>query len=401
MAQQDRDDTTPSGPPPVREAVLGMRTSVLGDTPPVPDRRFMPADFAISVAASGALDARLVDPAPRPRRQPMRGYEETFTDIVDFIVRVTHHIWEEKAIGYLYEHYRHNVTVREDSGYVHGRDHVIAASSQLMSAFPDFRLFADEVIWCGDEDQGFWTSHRAVMVGHNTGYSRFGPPTGRRVAVLLMANCRSIENQIFDEHVIYNTGSLMRQLGMDLHAAARAEDDVAPPIPDDLAAGQVERLRGQGSPMPPAPPGSDRTVGDRVRRAMTEIWNWRLLNKVEDYYAPGLRLHGPTDRELYGIGAFKGYVLELLSMFPDAALTVDDLHWMGNDTEGYSVAVRWTLVGTHRGAGYHGAPTGRRVHLWGIDHLRVVENQVVEMWSVNNELEVMSQLHRAHPRRPA
>jgi hypothetical protein len=34
----------------------------------------------------------------------MRGYEDTFSDIIDFIVRVTHRIWEEKAIGYLYEH---------------------------------------------------------------------------------------------------------------------------------------------------------------------------------------------------------------------------------------------------------------------------------------------------------
>ena len=28
---------------------------------------------------------------------------------------------------------------------------------------------------------GFHTSHRTVIVGHNTGYSNYGPPTDRKV----------------------------------------------------------------------------------------------------------------------------------------------------------------------------------------------------------------------------
>src|SRR5690349_19247979 len=185
--------------------------ATLTTTSPAP-RRPMPEDFGISVRALRAADRRIATPGGE-RRQPMRGYESTFTDIVDFILRVTHRIWEEKAIGYLYEHYAHNALVYEDHGVVYGRERVIENSIALMSAFPDLRLFADDIIWCGDDETGFWTSHRLTATGHNTGWSRFGAPTGRRITVAMIADCYSRQNRISAEHVVYNTASTVRQLG--------------------------------------------------------------------------------------------------------------------------------------------------------------------------------------------
>ena len=58
-----------------------------------------------------------------------------------------------------------------------------------------------------------------------------------------------------------------------------------------------------------------------------------------------------------------------MAMFPDLAHQVDDVYWMGNEREGYLVSVRWSIQGTHRGAGIYGTPTGRDVLMWGIDQL--------------------------------
>jgi hypothetical protein len=60
-----------------------------------------------------------------------------------------------------------------------------------------------------------------VLAGHNTGYSSYGPPTGKKIVVTCIANCVSKDSQIIEEFVIYNTGSLLRQLGFDLPANAR------------------------------------------------------------------------------------------------------------------------------------------------------------------------------------
>jgi len=68
-----------------------------------------------------------------------------------------------------------------------------------------------------------------------------------------------------------------------------------------------------------------------VRRSMHEIWNRRMFNRIDDYYAANYLYHGTTDREYYGRGNYTAYILSVLAMFPDAAMFVDDLRWVGLD----------------------------------------------------------------------
>jgi hypothetical protein len=85
------------------------------------ERRTMPSDYSISLRAKGGTDRLLVNPGSE-RVQPMRGFEDTYVDIIDYIVRITHRIWEEKDIGYIYDTYRHNSRVVDDYGLQYGRD---------------------------------------------------------------------------------------------------------------------------------------------------------------------------------------------------------------------------------------------------------------------------------------
>ena len=385
-------DESENGAATAADRVIEVRTTpaTLSTVSPAP-RRPMPEDFGISVRAVRAADRRIATPGGE-RRQPMRGYEDTFTDIVDFILRVTHRIWEEKAVGYLYEHYTHNARVVQDDGIVYGRERVIEATTAFLAGFPDLRLFADDIVWCGDEDVGFWTSHRLTLVGHNTGWTVWGPPTGRRITMTVIADCHSRENRIGDEFVVYNTASLVRQLGHDPLTLARSTSATPASGIGEEGTGEVERIVGQGSPelLDPEEPG----IEAFVRRTLHELWNWRLFDRVAEHYAPAFRFHGPTGRELFGRADYTAYVLGLLTMFPDAAHRVDDLYWMGNDEEGFAVAVRWSLTGTHRGPGPYGPPTGRRVTHWGLTHLTVRDGVIVEEWTVSNEFAVLQQLHR-------
>ncbi|MFN6936078.1 MAG: hypothetical protein ACK4NZ_13135, partial [Tsuneonella sp.] len=47
-------------------------------------------------------DARELRRPPGQRTQPMRGFEDRFPDIVDYIVRITDEIWMDRAVGYIY-----------------------------------------------------------------------------------------------------------------------------------------------------------------------------------------------------------------------------------------------------------------------------------------------------------
>lgn len=377
--------------PPENAARIGTHTLRAKGRP-----RQNPTDYNIALRAKFGADQQLLRPGAR--HQQMRGFEDHYVDIVDLIVRATHNIWEEKNVGYIYDHYRHNARVIDDAGLEWGRDRVIESTIQFINAFPDIRIYADEVIWAGDDEVGFYTSHRCALTGTNTGWSKFGPPTGRRVRFWLVANCIFIGNENYEEWVIYNNSSLIQQLGFDLREKARELGNEArlDNLGDRWRFGEPDRLLGQGKPahLPPPPEGDGFNVEDFIRRTYHYIWNWRLVGKARDAYAPNLRFFGPTDRAYNGRGDYQSFILSILAMFPDLAFQIDDLYWMGNEQDGYNVSVRWSLVGTHTGPGIYGKPTGRRIYMWGINQDVIVDGKIVEEWMMFNEFEVMQQIYR-------
>ncbi|QFR97444.1 hypothetical protein GBW32_01515 [Streptomyces tsukubensis] len=366
----------------------------------------MPPDFSIALASGRGADTPGPDgPLPIPgngeRRQPMRGFEEGYTDIVDWIVRVTHRIWEDQDIGYIYDTYSPGCRIHDDTGLSTGVEQLLGSTLQRVHAFPDCRHYADDVIWAGDDDRGFITSHRDVNVGHHTGRWNWGEPTGRRLDTWVIANCAVRENEIYEEWVLYNTGSILNQMGIDVVEAARLQGArLTGPVLDGTQAGDIDRLLGGRKPLPyPAPSRRDGAdIEHTVRALFHNLYNRRDLSAVDRAYTPNVRWYGTGDRTGYGRSDVRTWARSLLSTFPDLGTQIDDLHWMGNDREGYRASVRWSAVGTHRGHALYGAPTGRRVHLWGITQLYIDRHhRITEEWNLFNEFAILTQLLRPEP----
>ena len=381
------------------EAPQGSKLAALEKSRP-PSRKLigmpdlMPVDYSISLDSKGGTDHWLMNPGIQ-RVQSMRGFEDQYVDIVDYILRITHRIWEQKDIGYIYDTYKHNSHVHDDYGLQYGRDKIVADTVHTINAFPDIRLYADEVIWAGNDQVGFHTSHRTVIIGHNTGFSRYGPPTGRKVILLCIANCIALENEIFEEWVVYDTAALLQQLGFNLREKAREFGNLMEDSSLDPRMGEAERLLGQGKPAHmPVKQTDSFDVEDFLRRNYHYIWNWRMLGRVNDCYANNLRFRGSTNRVYYGRGEYKSFILSILAMFPDLVHQIDDIYWMGNEQDGYLASVRWSIVGTHRGAGIYGSPTGRRVNMWGITQHHIKNGKIIEEWMLFNEFAVMQQIFR-------
>jgi predicted ester cyclase len=399
------DDDSPAG---TRRTLLGAneRTGGASAKTENPDAALripvsaMPRDYSISLrdAVRGGTDRMLTAPAVE-RRHPMKGFEDQYVDIVDYIVRITHRIWEEKDIGYIYDTYRHNSRVQDDAGLQYGRDKIVADTVHTINAFPDIRLYADEIIWAGNEDTGFFTSHRTVITGTNTGYSRFGPPTGKRISLWCIANCLAEANEIHEEWVIYNQSAMLQQMGYDLFEKAREFGDMrvregGPRVQP----AEGTRLQGQGKPrhlMLPETPGFD--VEGELRRSHHYAWNWRNMAALDRVYDPRVAFHGPTDRELRGLSAYKSFILSLIAMFPDIAAQVEEVYWMGNEDEGYLASLRWSAVGTHRGFGVYGQPTGRQCRIWGINQYRIQGGRIREEWMMFNEFDLLQQIMASEP----
>jgi predicted ester cyclase len=348
------------------------------------------------VKARRSRDLRSGDQGERV--QPMRGFEDTYVDIVDYIVRITDRIWEDQDVGYIYDTYSPTSRVYDDSGMQYGVERVVAGTIATIHAFPDSRHYADDVIWAGDEDQGFATSHRAINVGYHTGPWRWGPPSGRKINLWVIANCVSRENEIHDEWVLYNTVARLEQCGVDVVAAARAYGDELPATTADRVLTEVERHVGGRSPKPyPASTRAGFDVEHAMRGLWHDVYNRRDLSAIDRVYAQNVRWHGTSNREGYGRAEVRKMARGLLATFPDLGMHVDEVYWMGNEQEGFRVSVRWTAIGTHRGYGLYGRPTGRRVHLWGLSQLYIQGGRIVEDWMLFNEFDVMAQLLRDEP----
>ena len=90
-----------------------------------------------------------------------------------------------------YTHGAHNVLIHTSDGQTLERDKVIADSAKTMAAFPNIRLYADDVIWSGDAEMGFHTSAPHHLDGQATRVvtACSDHPTSRNIVRQGIAHC--------------------------------------------------------------------------------------------------------------------------------------------------------------------------------------------------------------------
>lgn len=331
------------------------------------------------------------------RRQPLDGFDACYSDIVHYIAYCTHRIWAERSVGLIYSHYDPAVTINTPYGVQTSVETVIASTLSMMQAFPDRESRLVNVAWTGNAEDGFYTSHFGASTMTNLGPSQYGPATGRRVHIRHCADCQIRNNEIFNEWLVRDNGALVRQLGLDpVEVATRMATAEAAAGVKPVVAGLPERSLGQRLPTALDLPADTRE--QRVRHLLHDVWNRRLLDRLATAYAADCRIHTAPGRELTGVEGLQWYVIRLLAAFPDAELRVEHVCEV-IETDGPIVAVRWSLVGTHRGAGLFGAPSGKVVTIMGISHFRFADEgedaRIVEEWTVFDEIAVLKQIHAA------
>ena len=364
------------------------------DPAPPLSRADMPRDFAISL--HGYTQGRTTRiPEDRGPAQDMDGFDPDYRNVVDYIVRITHRIWETDAreVDYIEACYAPESRVFDDYGLQIGNAKIVADTHHTTGAFPDVVLDAEEVIWAGDAARGFHTSHRVRIQGTNTGPSRHGDATGRSIDVMCIANCVALRNDIYLEHVIYNTSKMLMDLGLDPWAeAARlaAEPPAGWPRSDAVWA-ELQSAAAPDRPLSEADPVDGFDPDAFARRAHDSIWNCGMKALSADY-AEDVAFEGTSGRAFTGVVAYRDYVESLRACLPDLRLAVAEVYWMGNDDDGWLVATRWTAEGTHLGGTLLGEPTGRRCRVWGITQSEVRDGRVLREWQLFNEFDLMMQV---------
>lgn len=333
-------------------------------------------------------------PSNRPRAHGMRGFDDCYTDIVDYIVRCTHKIWDERDVGLIYTHYTHNSIIYGALGTLYSREDIVRDTIAKLAEMPERRGMATQVIWRGNDVDGFYTSHLVTGSGRHTEYGGFGKPTGRNFVSRGVADCMIFENRIYREWVVRDNMALMLQLGLDPEAhATRTAQAMLDRGTRMVEIGENRRMIGQYPPEEVADVSIAHSETEaECLRWLHEIYNRRMFGKIRDVYAPNVMWHGTRMQELYGQAAVLAQTIRLVAMMPDAVLLPEYICSTPSDEGGEKVAVRWIMDGHHLGYGVLGAPTGRRICVLGFTHFHIVDGKIVDEWVVYDEMAMLTQI---------
>lgn len=328
------------------------------------------------------------------KKQSMKGFNSEYNNIVDYIVKITRQIWKEKDIGLIYDTYSTSISVHKGLVNSHGINEVISGTLQTLQAFPDRKGLGWSVLWSGNDEEGFFTSHRGKSYATNAGDSAYGKATGKKVIFRTSADCLIKDNKIYEEWLVMDTYHLVQQLGIDpvevAKKFAKSSVNLAPPIqfglPETAEMGLPPKLLDIDL--------KNWEVGNFMLYMFNRIWDRRSINFVRECYEENAVIHYVCNKDVVGFNEIQGMYISLFASVPNAKLILERITCNKRDNDfNWDVAVRWRLQGVHEGLGYFGAPSGKFIEICGINHYKIRNKKIVEEHFLFDGIEVLRQIH--------
>jgi len=313
--------------------------------------------------------------------------------LVDYILGITFEIWEQRKVDLIDQYYDADIVVYGLDGITQGASGVIDGTNAMLEAYPDRLLLADDVIWSGSREDGYYSSHRIISPMTNEGPTLFGPATGKKVRILTIADCVVEEGVITGEWLMRDNHALVVQLGHDPIACARIIADRRSAKSHEWLGEETARVSGL------TVPASDGDLSDPATsietfalQVVANNWMHGAGTITDASYAPYAVAHR-SPVELYsGRDAISAHYAGLRDAVSVSGVSVDHIAVQLADSEGQHVAVRWTAVGQHVGDYLGLAGSDRPVFLLGASHWRIENNRISTEWTVLDGLGVLSQL---------
>ena len=329
-------------------------------------------------------------------RMPMPGFDEEFQDIVDYIIKTTHRIWEQKNPGLCYTHYSDHCPVHTLAGYSDNVEDVVQGTLDTIAAYPDCTLIGENVVWAPHGEKGYYSSHRITSVMTHSGPSEFGPATGRTGCVTTIADCICEGNRVQYEWLMRDNSFMVKQLGLDPIEVAE-QLARAPRHPEFQPWWNTEYKRVSGlDHRSHAQPAVELVDGEMFARAwLQRLFNLKLFGDIASFYQPNARVEWPGGRHVIGLRGITGTFIQWLSQFTGARVSCDHISVTPFDQHSTDIAIRWTLAG--RFATRNPALerfSGMPALVMAGSHLRVVAGRISQEWTVFDELALMSNLFR-------
>lgn len=327
-----------------------------------------------------------------PRRQDLPGYEPIYRDFVDYILRCTHRIWEQKDVGLCRSHYAEDCLIHTLAGPVTGVEAVVQNTISTLGATPDRRLIGEDVIWSDDGEPGLYSSHRIVSRSVHLGDDPLlGATTMVGNGVMTIADCLCRENRIVEEWLVRDNLRGVLQVGGNPQSIAQAQaaaDRNGDPARHQWRADWIAATR--VLPDIAIPAGHPAAAPAAMLAA---AWRDDLFGAAAAALSPACEVQWPANRKGCGRGYWIGCLTQIRGMLHDARFRVEHVAARPLPDGDVAVALRWALTGSHGGMGIWGPPTGRELLICAISHYRLRDGMIFEDVTIFDELAVLRQVY--------
>jgi hypothetical protein len=329
--------------------------------------------------------------APGQRRQALDGFDPVYRDIVDYIVRCTHRIWEEKNVGLCRTHYGDECVMHTLAGPSQGKELVTQNTIGSLASYADRVVLAEDVIWSEDAPGEFYSSHRISSRSTHLGdEALIGSATMRGTGVTTIADCKVIANRIVEEWLVRDNAAALRQVGADPHAIAQAAALADREGDQQRHAWRTEGIAAtRGQPDVPIEAGHPAApLAAMLRTALIDD----MYGDAAERLSPCAELRWPSNRRGFGRGFWVGCMMQLTAAFHDRSFRCEHVAARALPHGDVAVALRWSMAGMHKGAGVWGEPSGREIWLLAVSHYRLRGGLVVDDVTVFDEVALLRQI---------
>ena len=114
-------------------------------------------------------------------------------------------------------------------------------------------------------------------------------------------------------------------------------------------------------------------------------------SNVSEYDAAFARVTLPDERcsiGHYAIGIARN---SIFSCFADCAFAFDHVGWVAEGPY-TDIALRWSFTARHAHDGRYGSASGRDIYILAVTHLRTINGQIAQEWTIFDELALRRQM---------
>jgi len=317
----------------------------------------------------------------------MKGFDKKYKDFPDYILKITKRIWEGKDVDSIGEFYTDNIPVRSPFGITYGNKPVIEATYNTLKEFPNRQLLGEDVIWNGNDDNGYHSSHRILSKGTHLGDGFYGKPTGKDIYYRVIADCACKDNQVYDEWIVRDQGAMVRQIGYTPKEFAQIMIDKEGGLekakklfdkndikPSDY---QPEKIKKDSA---------GQKYSEILSKVFEEDYDFNDYNRASSIYWPGNKLgHGRED-----ISKFWN---SLKDIFTDIKFTIEHVGYLDEPNKNPRASIRWFLEGMHsEDSEDYGKKTNSKLFIMGINHVELNQDGVIREWVLFDEVAIWKQI---------